>query len=264
LIEFSYGEEYLDIIYKYIIVIRENFSGDGPFIIKNRFGKKYSVYDNKMYILVSIRKRMVTLTELNKLHNLFYQNDNNVDLNKLLTTWTDRIEYIENNAVNSLRIDSIYYENNLKIMLFILGLAQNSLQYLGDIIMDYSGIVNNVCLTHRRLKSLSSLEFFDPLNFIVDHPLRDFVDLYKNNSISFNELANMLDYYKFSIKEASMLMTRVLYPSNEFDLIEENMMKKNITFKLDYNIEKELMKIKKIYEYLKKMYNLRPIDWLEN
>ena len=74
----------------------------------------------------------------------------------------------------------------------------------------------------------------------------------------------MLDYYKFSIKEASMLMTRVLYPSNEFDLIEENMMKKNITFKLDYNIEKELMKIKKIYEYLKKMYNLRPIDWLEN
>ena len=171
--------------------------------------------------------------------------------------------YVESDAISSIRIDSVYYQNNLEISLFSLGLAQNAIQYLSDTIWSYGAELSNLTLVHKRLKKMDNYDFFNPFNMIVDHPIKDLADLYKCELLMFDEFAELLKFYSVDSKVASVLMARILYPVNIFDDLETNLLKKSVSFNLKYNIEKELNKIKKIYSHLKYEYNIRPIDWLE-
>lgn len=262
LIETEFDEKYLDDIDNYLYNVRNVFSGKGLFIIRNRFNKKISIYDNKKYVLVSVVKDDLTLKDLNKFHISFREEKKEVNLSSLFSSWNQKINDVERIAVNSLRVDSVCYKQNLEITMFCLGLAQNSLQYLNDTIHDYGEIVKNVTLTHRSIENLNSMDFFDPFNYIIDHPIRDLVQLYKSNFIQFEDLVEMMNYYEIDTKLASLLMCRVLYPRKILDLLQNNSYEKNIGFKIEYNIEKEFLKIRKLYIYLRKTYKIRPIDWL--
>ena len=147
--------------------------------------------------------------------------------------------------------------------MFCLGLAQNAMQYLSEIIVDFGHHLQDLTLVHKRLKNLDSFEFFNPFNLIVDHPLKDLCELYKNDYLSFEELQQKLNFYHLDSKSASVFVARMLYPNSVFDLLENNYYDKNASLNIVYNIEKEMMKIKKIYLHFKQIYNIRPIDWLE-
>jgi hypothetical protein len=54
-----------------------------------------------------------------------------------------------------------------------------------------------------------------------------------------------------------------MYHTGVLDLLEDNIEKKDVNFKLNYVIEKEFAKLKKIYSYFREIYLIRPIDWLE-
>ena len=110
---------------------------------------------------------------------------------------------------------------------------------------------------------MNSFDFFDPFNFIIDHPIRDYVELYKNNVIEFLDLVSILEFYRMDTKIATLFMARLMYPSEILDALEENVDKKDKSFRINYSIEKEVLKIKKAYLYFKKKYNIRPIYWLE-
>lgn len=263
LIETDYDLKKIDEIDNYILNIRDTFDGEGPFIIKTRSNQKISYIDNKKYVLISVKKRNLSLKDLNKFHCLFFNNKNFVDLKNLLSTWKSRIEYIEKDMISTLRIDSVYYNKNLEVTLFCLGIAQNAIQYLNDIILDYDDKIENITITHKRMSDLNSFDFFNPLNFIEDHPIRDIVDLYQNNFITFTEFVSFVEYYQLDNKTASLFMARLLYPAKVFDLLEENANKKETGFRIQYNIQKELCKFKKIYLFLKEKYNIRPINWLD-
>lgn len=264
LIEVDYNDDYIEKVYEYINVIRNNFYGKGPFIINTRFNKKISVYDNKKYVLISVNEENMSLKDLNKFHCVFVEEDKRLDLKKVLKMWEQRISQVESEAINSLRVDSVYYKNNVEITMFSLGLAQNALQYLSDVVLDYGENLNDLTIVHKRLKNLDSFDFFNPFNFIVDHPIKDLVELYRNDFLSFVDLLEILKYYKLDSKIASVFMARILYPVNVLDMLEENNNKKDVSFNIHLNIEKELQKLKKIYLYLKKEYNIRPMNWLEN
>ena len=90
------------------------------------------------------------------------------------------------------------------------------------------------------------------------------MELYRNDFLSFVDLLEILKYYKLDSKISSVFMARMLYPVSVLDMLEENSNKKDVSFNLHLNIDKELQKIKKIYLYLKKEYNIRPVNWLEN
>ncbi len=263
LIETEESDEYISQVDEYAQNIRKNFFDKGPYIIRTRSGKISSFYDNKKYVLVSIQKGKLSLKDLNKFHYIFKEEGKSVNLKDLLTTWERRHEDIEREALYALRIDSVYYKNNLEISMFSLGLAQNALQYLSELILDYGEIVEEVSIVHKRLNNLDSFDFFNPFNFVVDHPLRDLVELYKSNFLHFDDLVSLLDYYKMESKLASLFMSRILYPAKIFDCLEEKVIKKEQNFKINYNIENEMQKIKKIYKYLKDKYNIRPINWLD-
>lgn len=264
LIEVQSDDKYIKEIDEYSEKIRSNFENKGPFIIKTRFNKLSSFCDNKQYILVCVYRCNMSLKDLNKFHYLFREEDRKLNLKQLLNTWNERMSYIEKEAVSCLRVDSVYYKNNVEKTMFCLGLTQNAIQYLSDVIMDYGNEIKGLTITHRRLKDLNSFDFFNPLNFIVDHPLRDLVDLYKNDFLQFDALVDLLEYYDIEQKLASIFIARLMYPGEIFDALEENIYKKGVSFRLEYNIEKESQKIKKIYLYFKDRFKVRPIDWLED
>lgn len=263
LIEVNCDEEYLDSIEKYLDLIRKSFLKQGIFIIKSRFNNRIVTYDNKKYVLVSCLKNTLTIKDLNKFHSIFEMPNEKINLKNLISVWEERLSYIEKNAVASLRIDSVYYTENLQNAMYIIGLAQNSIQYLSELILDFDHEIEDVSLTHKRLENLDSFEFFNPFNFIIDHPIRDLVELYKYNIISFDDMMELLKYYKMSPKLGTYLMVRYLYPGKMLDELENNINKNNSGFKLKYNLETELQKTKKIYSFLKKECNIRPIRWLE-
>lgn len=264
LIEIVEDNGYIDQIDNFIFVIRDAFLNNSPYIIKNRMGEKISYYDGKGFVLICILKSSVDIEQLNRFHVLLKEENKNVDLKKICLLWEKKMNFIENECLALLKSDNASYENNLKIVLFCLGLCQNSIQYLSDIVMDYDGFVNNLTITHKRLSSFNSFEMFNPFNFVVDHPLRDYIELYKNDIIDFDTLIESLEYYQLDSKLASVIIARLLYPSFVFDCLEENYYSSNQNLKINYNIEKETLKIKKVYWYYKKKYQIRPILWLDN
>lgn len=248
----------------YLEVIRDKFNGKGAFIIKTREGKIASFHDNKKYVLISVKLCDMSITDLNKMHCLMTEDDKIIDLSSILKVWQERVEFIEFKGITSLDVTNVYYKKNLEIALYGLGVAQNAIQYLSDIISDYGSELGNLSVCHKRLKNFNSFDFFDPFNMIVDHPVRDLSDLYKNDGLSFVQLINILNYYSIDSKVASVLLARILYPSNIFDYIENYIGQQENIVKFNYNIEKEIEKCKKIYLYLKKRYNTRPILWLDD
>ena len=263
IVEVGCDEGFLKSLEEYINIIRKEFNGMGVYILKNRCNKKISYYDNKKYVLMSSYKSSVIVSDLNKMHLLFNDKYKKVDLKELLSLWQSRMEKSETEGVSSLRIDGMYYSSNLEVSMFALGLCQNAIQYLSELIDDYGSLVGDVTVTHRRLKNLNSFDFFDPFNFIIDHPIRDYVELYKNNAVEFLDLVSILEFYRMDTKIATLFMARLMYPSEILDALEENVDKKDKSFKINYSIEKEVLKIKKAYLYFKKKYNIRPIYWLE-
>ena len=263
LIETNYDEKYIEEIDRYCEEIRKIFFYKGPYIIKTRTDKLLSVYDSKNYVLISVRYDNMSIYDLNKLHVSLKQVNKTVDLKKLLFSWDEKVSYIESNSINSIRVDSVHFQKNLEITMFCLGMAQNAIQYLSDCIIDYGENLENTTLTHKRLKNLETLDVLNPFNFVVDHPMRDLIELYQNDFIQFNDLENIVKYYELDTKTATVCMARLLYPCEQLDMLEKNIYSKSASFKMDYNIEKEFMKIKKIYYYFKEKYKIRPINWLE-
>lgn len=263
LIEIDFDIDYINGIDEYLSLLKNMFPGKGAFIIKNRANEKITFYDGKKYVLISIKKGKVNLSELNRFHFLLKE-DKTMDLNELVAAWEQKMSFIENQAMSSIRMDSVYYDNNLEISMYCLGLFQNAIQYLSDIVLDYGEKINDLTINHKRLYSLDAIEFFNPFNFVVDHPCRDLIELYKNNVIDFNEFEYVMEFYQMNSQTASLMLARLLYPSYFVDELEKNYYSDDKNLKLEFNIEKEILKIKKVYFYLKNKYTLRPIVWLES
>jgi hypothetical protein len=147
--------------------------------------------------------------------------------------------------------------------MFCIGLAINSMQYLSDAIYNYGDKLYGVTLVHKRLKNMDSFDFFNPFNFIIEHPLKDIVLLYQSDYLTFEEVKNLLGNYRIDIVSATFFMSRMLYRAEIFDCLEIKKGLDEKQQKLEFNLEKEMYKIKKVYNLLKKEYSIRPIDWLE-
>ena len=125
-------------------------------------------------------------------------------------------------------------------------------------------------LTHRRIKKMDKFELFNPFNFIIDHSSRDLAELYKNDLIDINSLLDICSYYGYSIDEYEYLLARLLYPTFIFDIVED-IATDNFTYDFTSQIyyaiakqNKQIDKLKKLYDTLSTAMNIRPIEWLKN
>ena len=120
--------------------------------------------------------------------------------------------------------------------------------------------------TKRGLNSYDSYSFFNPFNMIIDTVIRDYAELYKFELIDIYDLDKIISNLNINVKEASLLMARILYPTRIFDLLEDNYLKEdhkiNKTIEYVNSLDKELQRIKNVHSLLKRKYNIRPIEWL--
>jgi predicted ATP-dependent Lon-type protease len=89
----------------------------------------------------------------------------------------------------------------------------------------------------------------------------------KEKIITSKELINLLGQYKIDVKQASLLLARILFPTTIFDLLEEHYLYrndvKNKIMRYYHDLKEYIKEIKYIEKELVRRYGIRPITWLE-
>ena len=261
------NEEELEELNEYVKRLENLFFNSGISIIKNLEGNLLSKSEFGDCALVSIKNRKMELNDLLQMHTFFKDNqDQEYTVKEMLKLWEDKVDLINEKVIPSIKIGDYRYEEIMTSIIFAMGLAENAMQYLAELELDLGDKINNLTLTHKRLYTLSSYEFFSPFNLIVDNPMRDLAELYKSSVLNNEHLLNALNYYNPSKQDASLLLARILFPTTFFDQLDDYyVLRKDvkhnvITYKDNANVL--LNNLKNLEQNLTQKYGIRPIKWL--
>lgn len=252
----------------FIINVDETLFKRGVRIIPSRDNRLSVESEFSKVSLVAVNKFNISINDLLFMHRQ-YSSTNNVNyssLSAIKEIWINKVDMIENKILPSLKIDNFLFEKINSLIIYSLGLGENAIEYIQDIILDFDEKIEEVTLSHKRFNKFDSYELLNPFNLIVDSPMRDIADLYNIDIINQNNLEQVLNSYNLSTKSASLLFSRILFPSFLFDLLEEQYVTRGDIRKelLDYynNLEVKIDKIKYIHKYLVDRYGIRPLNWL--
>lgn len=252
----------------FIINVDETLFKRGVRIIPSRDNRLSVESEFSKVSLVAVNKFNISINDLLFMHRQ-YSSTNNVNyssLSAIKEIWINKVDMIENKILPSLKIDNFLFEKINSLIIYSLGLGENAIEYIQDIILDFDEKIEEVTLSHKRFNKFDSYELLNPFNLIVDSPMRDIADLYNIDIINQNNLEQVLNSYNLSTKSASLLFSRILFPSFLFDLLEEQYVTRGDIRKelLDYynNLEVKIVKIKYIHKYLVDRYGIRPLNWL--
>ena len=252
----------------FIINVDETLFKRGVRIIPSRDNRLSVESEFSKVSLVAVNKFNISINDLLFMHRQ-YSSTNNVNyssLSAIKEIWINKVDMIENKILPSLKIDNFLFEKINSLIIYSLGLGENAIEYIQDIILDFDEKIEEVTLSHKRFNKFDSYELLNPFNLKVDSPMRDIADLYNIDIINQNNLEQVLNSYNLSIKSASLLFSRILFPSFLFDLLEEQYVTRGDIRKelLDYynNLEVKIDKIKYIHKYLVDRYGIRPLNWL--
>ena len=248
--------------------INNSFQSLGSDIVLTRDGHYVTTSEYGPVVLVAIKEGKVTIDTLFKMHQMFYnQFQNQLTVSYLRNLWLNKINTIEERIIPSLPNDNKEFSSLYILSMYALGSAENAIQYLLDIIYYYGNEIKNTSLVHKRIDELNSFYLFNPFNLIIDSPMRDLAELYKNDLLSLEQLYDLLKRYPLTSLDASLLLARCLYPNQIFDLLEDYYeLKKDITNRVNQliiSINSKEFKLKKLHKFLVSNYQIRPISWLD-
>lgn len=185
--------------------------------------------------------------------------------NDWIELWKRKLDYYEELLGNC----CLEYKEITESIDFYIGLGENAICYLvnntnKNIISDY--------ISHKRVNlSKGVVDFYNPLNYIVDTRVRDFSEyikeLYFYHDISFEFIKKCLDYTYYTKDEYILLISRLLFPSYYFDCCDEIITENKNKNKLKMIIKKSdnyIELIKKIFFYViyNKFIELPYIEWI--
>jgi len=230
-------------------------------IISNKNKEIITKIDKKKYSLLKIKG--ILKYELKFEDFKYYLVDKEpLEWNKL---WSDRLDYY------SIQIRELgyNYQTVLNSYGFYEGMAENAILYYNLSIKK----INNervVAIVHNRMKyPCYSIDYNNPLNFIVDYNVRDISEYIKsyilNDSFDINNVLILLDKLNINNLMFNLLFSRLLYPTMYFDIFDkiilENCEDKEI-LKVINKTEKYIYNLKKIYDKYNKKYNMFNIEWI--
>ena len=234
-------------------------------IIKNTASEICTIIDGKCYVLLKIENNSDKQIEMEDI--LLKQNvvANGNDFSRItyfpwFHLWESKIDYYE--QYFSSRRELSFDEEVL--LQFFIGIGENAISYLKDTLKSVSSISEiNLIPSHRRVYcNMSFIDFYNPLNLILDVQVRDIAEYLKNsfwmNCYNLQQIEITLDKVNFSKIEAQIFFSRLLFPSFYFDYIENNDVPKD----LEGRITEYLLFILDIYTYLRKKYAINEIKWL--
>ena len=234
--------------------------------VYNKFNEYLVPYNNKFYILI---KENISEYKINYNDILYIQNstmgilsNKNITRTNYVDLWKKKIDYYES------KIHSYKYQLINKTIDYYIGLGENAISY----IVNNDIKINNIVLSHRRInEKMSSFDFYNPINYILDNRGRDLADYIKElffyNETSEEVLISFLYYMNLSREEYILFLSRMLYPTHYFDLIDrilihnedEDILKNIINRTNDYI--KLLKKIIYYINYTLRM-NIPVIEWI--
>lgn len=233
-------------------------------IILNKEQNVITRKDNYNYILI-----LLDINSKNKINinNIIEFNKKNINLNILNhSNWY----YLWINKIDNIEYERIHLINKYKILYnslpYYIGLSENAISYL-----KYNNINNNnLGICHKRVNVNDTLiDFYNPLNLIIDYKVRDIAEYYKSlffyKKIDVREIINSFKKIKMNNIDYIYFYIRMLYPSYYFD-IYDSIIKGNA----DENEILSIIKEQNDYEYLlyeiflviKSHFNIVGIDWI--
>ena len=232
-------------------------------IILNKDSQVLTMKNNKYYCLILIDNNLNKIS----LRDIIEFNKQNININILNRTnwyllWTKKIDYIEYTRIHLKHKYKLLY-NSLP---YYIGLSENAISYL-----KYSNLNNDhIGISHKRVNVFDNqIEFYNPLNLIIDYRVRDLAEYYKsiffNKNIDIKDIINSLKKIKMNNIDYIYFYIRMLYPSYYFDLydnilngnIPENKILTIINLQNDYEYL-----LYEIYLLIKTHVNLVGIDWI--
>ena len=243
-------------------------------IVLNKNNEVLTYNSNKRYILMidnSVLDKDFDYLDILDINIPVNENNKIIDrLNRFnwVRLWENKIDYFElfiDHNVNK-------YPNLNKYANYFIGMGEVAILYVKDTLKDAKpNNYDNLVISHRRITSSTTLrELYNPVNLVIDHPVRDLVEylkmlflagIYKNIDIK-----ELIDQIALSNYGARLLIARMLFPSFFFDsfekLIDNKLEEKDIIYIINHmNAYEEF--VVEIYNMLKEKYFLPEIDWLK-
>lgn len=178
--------------------------------------KLFFTYEEKNYCLLKVRCNLNDKILLSSFENIRTKGDSNwADI------WSKRIDYYES------QVEEVIKDNSIKYALqYYIGLTEIAIYYNNVLKEVYSNNDLIYTVSHKKISSpLSALDYYNPLNMIIDIEVRDLAEYFKmsyfNDVLTEYELLNIIDNLKFSDALANYFFLRLLYPSYFFNMYDK-------------------------------------------
>lgn len=228
-------------------------------IILNKQKTFVTNIEGNSYILIRIHYKINKINYLDIINYNILFGKNKCNWKEL---WINKIDYYEyqmnqfKKKYSLLNSSFKYYSGMTETAIMLVGMVDKKLY--------------DTYIEHNRIyKNSSSLDFFNPLNMIIDVKVRDIAEYFKQQFFYFDNpiisVKNYIDYEKLSNEEAILFFARILYPSYYFDIYDEIVQDKSKENKINMILDKTNTYekfIEEVYAYLKAIYNIPEIEWL--
>ena len=219
-------------------------------IVYNKNNDYITIINNKPYILLKIKKYdQIDLSILEK---------NNLPINykkipDWASLWSIKIDYYENNIQNIK--DDILKES----FQYFIGMTENAILLFKNLNKN-----NELYISHLRFNN--DIEFYSPLNIIVDYKMRDYAEyikkeFYDKGKYYYEYIDRIINYDNYN--NVMLFLIRMLFPTSFFDAYDNYLKNEKIDYSFYYKREDYEKYLKYIYRKIKNKYNIVSISWLK-
>ena len=189
-------------------------------LVLNKDKSIITVVNGISYVLIKLCKYKndkVFLNDINYIQNMTanIECDKSLVRNDWIKLWSEKIDYYEYQISQvgkkyPLLCDSLSY---------FIGMGENAISYLVNNLDSKTNV--NLVVSHKRIYQESgSLNFYDPLNFVVDSRVRDVAEFIKetfyNKTLNLYDLKSYFNMANLNKNEYILLLGRLLFPTYYF------------------------------------------------
>ena len=235
------------------------------YIIKNRFNDIITKDDKTNYTLLKIKgaeNREIDLLDIIQNQIVLPNAQSTLRRDNWGALWSDKVDYLEYQVSELAKGHPLV----LSSFSYYVGLAENAIEYFNMLEIKNNSLV----LSQKRIMYPNILlNFFNPLNLVIDFRVRDIAEYLKTY---FFEATSPIDELKMLINkdilsplECNLLFARLLYPSYYFDKIPkilENNEDEEILFKYINKVKEYESFLKEVFMVLSQKCEMIKIDWI--
>lgn len=226
-------------------------------IILNKDKNLVTVYKSKYYALIMVDCIENEIVDLNDFFSVILDSVP-VDWGSV---WERKIDYLEY-QVNQRALGK---DNILNSFGYYVGMAENAIQYYN--LLEKKDVV--VGIQHKRIYANNyEINYYNPLNMIVDYNVRDIAEYIKfsffDNKLNIDNIIRYINKMNLNSTMMNLLYIRLIFPTYYFDNYEkylDNYLDEKILINILNKASSYENFLKSFYQYYGERYNLLRIDW---